>query len=53
MPVPLRVRGLAVVSVDPFKSKTAPKLTVVAADVPSAVVDPSFKVPAATDVFPV
>ena len=40
-PVPFNVSGLAVVSVLPFKSNTAPELTVVADDVPSAVVDPS------------
>ena len=51
-PVPFNVSGLAVVSVKPLKSKTAPELTVVAVDVPSAVVEPNFSVPAVTDVAP-
>ena len=46
-PVPFRVSGLAVLSVNPFRSKAAPDaLTVVADEVPSAVVDPSLSVPA-------
>ena len=48
-PVPFKVSGLAVLSVKPPRSKAAPvALTVVADDVPSAVVDPSFKVPDVT-----
>ena len=52
IPVPFNVRALAVESVYPFKSNTAPELTVVADEVPSAVVDPRFKVPAFIEVVP-
>ena len=52
-PVPFKVRGRAVVNVNPFKSKTAPELTVVADEVPKAVVEPNLSVPAVIEVAPV
>ena len=52
-PVPFKVNGLALESVKPFRSKTAPELTVVAEEVPNAAVFPKSKVPAVIAVAPV
>ena len=51
-PVPFNVNGRAVDNVVPFKSNTDPELTVVAEEVPNAVVFANFKVPALINVDP-
>ena len=54
IPIPVRVRGLVLARVWPFKSMLAPLLMeIVLLEAPNAVVLPAFSVPAETVIAPV